>query len=204
MPSDGIDAVISSPPYSVDTVGTQGPTTGGQGLTRGEPCFKKYGDTEGQLGAMDVQPVDAVISSPPFGSGDSASAQSITERTDKSATWVKAHCGPAATQGYGTSPGQMAEMSMQANTFWEAARDVVRECHAILKTGGYAAWIVKRFVRDKQIVLFDEDWRKLCEYCGFETVTEIHASFVKHGVYHGDVGLHGDVLDESSEKKIIL
>jgi hypothetical protein len=153
----------------------------------------------GQLGSMESDGVDAVISSPPFGSGDSASAQSITTRTDKSAQWVKANVGSAGTQGYGTSQGQLAQMSTEANTFWEAARDIVRECHAVLKPGGYAVWIVKAFVRDKQIVDFPGDWRKLCEYCGFETVTEVHAMLVKEQA-HANL-FSEDKIIERREKK---
>ena len=59
-----------------------------------------------------------------------------------------------------------------------AAAEIIRECHAILKPGGYAVWVVKAFVRKKQIVDFPGDWRKLCEACGFETVTEAHAMLV--------------------------
>ena len=69
-----------------------------------------YGTSPGQLGAMPSGQIDAVISSPPYATGDSASAQSISTRTDKSAAWVKANCGTAATEGYGASAGQLAEM----------------------------------------------------------------------------------------------
>ena len=54
----------------------------------------------------------------------------------------------------------------------------VREIYRVLKPGGIAVWVVKAFVRDKQIVDFPGDWRKLCEACGFETVLEVHASLV--------------------------
>src|SRR3990167_229372 len=53
---------------------------------------------------------DLVVSSPPYSSGDSGSAQSMVGRTDASATWVKRNCGSAATEGYGASAGQMGEM----------------------------------------------------------------------------------------------
>lgn len=231
MTAGEIDAVISSPPYA-ETLLNDDQRQAGKGEPLRWGTHEEYGTSPGQLGVMkeDVG-VDAVVSSPPFGSGDSASAQSISERTDKSAEWVKNNCGPAATQGYGSSPGQMAELSMNTgvdavvtsppyeatlntvedperrkertggfecgqkvtrygetegqvgalvgDTFWTAARDIVRECHALLKPGGYAVWIVKAFVRDKAIVDFPGDWRKLCEYIGFETLTEVHAMLVK-------------------------
>jgi hypothetical protein len=43
-------------------------------------------------------------------SGDTASAQSITKRNDKSARWIKENCGSACNQGYGESPGQLGAM----------------------------------------------------------------------------------------------
>lgn len=51
---------------------------------------------------------EAVVTSPPFATGDSASAQSISERDDKSASWVKSNTG--WNTGYGSSPGQLAAM----------------------------------------------------------------------------------------------
>lgn len=52
----------------------------------------------------------AVMKSPPYATGDSASAQSITQRNDKSAKWIKTNCGSAANQGYGNSEGQLSTM----------------------------------------------------------------------------------------------
>ena len=39
-------------------------------------------------------------------------------------------------------------------------------------------WVVKAFVRKKQIVDFPSDWRRLCETVGFETVKGVHAMLV--------------------------
>jgi len=55
-----------------------------------------------------VGEVGAVVSSPPFNVGDSASAQSITARTDKSADWIKNNTGWKT--GYGSSKGQLANL----------------------------------------------------------------------------------------------
>jgi hypothetical protein len=200
---------------------------------------------------MRMERVDAIVSSPPFGSGDSASAQSMTTRSDKSAEWVKKNCGSAATEGYGASAGQLGVMKMHdvadalvsspphegslaastpgidwskakrdssgggehqapgasvnaaypptdgnvgnatGETFWSAALDIVREAYAVLKPGGTAVWVVKMFVRDKQIVDFPADWRKLCESVGFVTETEVHAMLVaeetKSHLFDGEV-----------------
>ena len=263
LPSKGVDAIISSPPYensiNTDNKGGidwdktfDGKDHRGEGVGSQGARNECYGDTPGQLGSMPTEGVDAIVSSPPFGSGDSASAQSMTTRTDKSAEWVKENCVSAATEGYGTDPGQLAQMPMDdtvdavltsppygdaglggsaqsegpngrptenkgasqpldqygtsegqlnhANeeTFWSAARDIVRECHAILKPGGVAVWIVKAFVRDKQIVDFPGDWRRLCEYVGFETVTEVHAMLVKETEY---TDIFGEDRVDKKERK---
>lgn len=57
---------------------------------------------------------ECVVSSPPYSTGDSASAQSIEDRTDKSATWIKerftATGNAALVKGYGKSVGQLGVM----------------------------------------------------------------------------------------------
>jgi hypothetical protein len=56
---------------------------------------------------------------------------------------------------------------------------IVSEAFALLKPGGLAVWVVKAFVRDKQLVDFPGQWRSLCEACGFEPLEEIHAMLTK-------------------------
>jgi hypothetical protein len=52
-----------------------------------------------------------------------------------------------------------------------------------------AVFVVKAFVRNKQIVDFPGDWRRLCEHVGFETVQEVHAMLVAE---ESKAGLFGD------------
>lgn len=245
LPAGAVDAVISSPPYAKadghPALGDFEHADGGDILghvTNAGRGDDKYGCTAGQIATLPVGDIDAIVCSPPYSTGDSASAQSITTRTDKSAAWVKANCGSAATEGYGLTPGQLGVMpagpvadalvssppyegslhastdgidwdaarrndgaggehqapgasvvaaypsspenigNVNGETFWSAALDIVRESYAILKPGGVAVWVVKHFVRNKQIVDFPGDWRKLCEHVGFETFMEVHASLV--------------------------
>ena len=42
-----------------------------------------------------------------------------------------------------------------------------------------AAWVVKDFIKNKQIQPFCEQWRQLCESQGFETVEEVRAMLTK-------------------------
>ena len=72
------------------------------------------------------------------------------------------------------------------DTFWAAARVIVEQTYAVLKPGGYAAWVTKRFVRKGQIVEFSEQWAQLCEAVGFVRVEWVRAMLVED---------HGDQMD---------
>jgi hypothetical protein len=235
MLAGDVDAVVASPPYADGCVR--------EGSTPAHEADQIEGSTRGLVIRAGDGTVAAVVCSPPYASGDSASAQSISERTDKSAEWIKQNCGSAATKGYGRTEGQLGEMRMEGvehvvmsdavvrsppyegslhaadagidwskaatrperwksdtrpgasveaayprnaenignvegETFWDAAKQIVAECFAILRPGGTAVWVVKHFVRDKQLVDFPGDWRKLCEHVGFVTDKEVHAMLV--------------------------
>lgn len=171
----------------------------------------EYGESDGQLSRMDTGSVDAIVSSPPYADGGvHGHSNDIDQDEQQRANKAISGIGVSSVTGYGTSPGQLGALKEEGidavvtdgrkalpqgregygttpgqigaesgDTFWTAARDIVRECHAILKPGGYAVWIVKAFIRNRQIVDFPGDWRKLCEYCGFETELEVHAMLVK-------------------------
>ncbi len=134
--------------------------------------------------------VDSVVTSPPY--------EAATDR--------RVPHGGRVADGEGGFRGHYSDNSanlgnpqgVESDTFWTAARDIVRECHAVLKPGGYACWIVKSFVRDKTIVNFPNDWRRLCEYVGFETVAEAHAMLVKTHEY---TNLFGEEDVEKKERK---
>lgn len=163
-----VDGIVSSPPYSDGAQHTGGETrmTSGQG---GPIKFVDYGTTEGQLGAMPAgEPADGIVSSPPYEHKTvhgqaGVTAEGFTEpgRVGKtSAAWLM--------DDYGSAPDNLG--NNQGETFWSAARTIVEECFAILKPGGYAAWITGDYVRNKQRVPFGEQWLALCEAVGFEPV----------------------------------
>ena len=55
--------------------------------------------------------------------------------------------------------------------------------------GATACFILKDFVRSGKIVPFSDNWRRLAESCGFETIEWVHASLVEdHGTQHGLFG----------------
>lgn len=75
-----------------------------------------------------------------------------------------------------------AAANAEKETFWTAARDIVQECHAILKPGGVAVWVTKDFVRNKARVPFSDDWARLCQACGLHLVRRARAMLVSETV----------------------
>jgi hypothetical protein len=103
-----VDGVDGSPPFQSSLSDAPSKNIVSSGLRMGQSSMGDgYGAAPGQLGALPPGNVDAVVCSPPFATGDSASAESIARRTDKSAGWIKANCG---SEGYGSSLGQLAVM----------------------------------------------------------------------------------------------
>lgn len=182
----GAGGVVSSPPYADGTVGgkdgidwnkigdNSGRTTGRGAIADG------YGTTPGQLGAM---PAGAVVTSPPYADG--------AQHTGGETRMTSGAGGPITFVDYGDSPGQLASMP---TTFWEAAAQIVAQCHALLRPGGYAAFVTGDFVRNKRRVPFGEQWLALCVACGFEPVLWAVAHKAEHlgtqrGLFGGDVEL---------------
>jgi tRNA G10 N-methylase Trm11 len=196
-----VDAIVSSPPFTQGYAGGGGINVKGYGADGkdkvGSRTYQGTGNerSDGNLETLTLGEVDAVVSSPPW--GKDATGHVGEKKFQSPEDWLSAGRGNGASDAarlrqlerdrektYGTSEGQLAEMPMEApavaqgETFWSAALDIVRESYAVLKPGGTAVWVVKMFVRDKQLVDFPGDWRKLCESVGFETVTEVHAMLV--------------------------
>jgi len=199
LQSGAIDAVVSSPPYAEIAAGAGGlnskpprndsDQSGRSAAAPSQDTDQRYGDSTGQLARL---PVDAVITSPPYATGQTGGGGDHE--------CLKNRAGIVTMKdAYGHSEGQLGEMpegeprqpEARGETFWSAALSVVSECYAVLKPGGVAVWIVKKFVRNRQLVHFDHDWRRLCEHVGFETIKEVHASFVEeweeHTLFDGPV-----------------
>ena len=88
---------------------------------------------------------------------------------------------------YSTKLDQLG--NTQGDTFWSAARTIVAQTYAVLRPGGVAIWVTKRYVRDGKIVEFSEDWVRLCQSCGFELLHWHKAMLVeKHGIQGGLFG----------------
>jgi hypothetical protein len=203
MKAGDVAAVVSSPPYEPDVIRSRDPGKEGftQGLTQGKHSFDAYGDAVGNIANLPPGAVDAVVTSPPFQNQEPSHAQGSkfeeVHRQLHPTKLAKDRAGMFQHE-YGKTEGNIGNTT--GETFWHAARDIVSECYAILRPGGHAAFVVKAFVRNKQIVDFPGDWRKLCEACGFECVQEVHAMLVKeerHPDLFGD-GDHVKTIERKS------
>jgi hypothetical protein len=205
MKSDSFDAAVSSPPYNPPMSQEHNGKRGGQcGTTPSEPgAFVKYGNTDGQLEGMSMEGFDAAISSPPY-EGEVVRARSShleAARMERKGYQPKGTAG--LTRGvlvqekYGDSAGQLGNDS--GNDFWTAARTIVEQVYLALTPGGHAVWVVKDYVKNKQIVPFSDQWRQLCEAVGFATEHEHHAMLVHHkGSQHT---LDGGMVERKTESK---
>lgn len=201
-----IDCVVASPPYaskrlhdhSIDPMKFAEPERAGGNCQA--TTMKDYGDTEGQLSAMPEGKFDAVVGSPPFekgaeghlGSHKFKDAEAFADHMllqDSKNPRIHARSKQALmrsyerdkNKSYGNSDGQLGGDS--GDTFWQAASEIVAQCHAILKPGGHAIWVCKDFVRKGKRVPFSDQWQALCESQGFTLVCRHRAMLVAH---HGE------------------
>lgn len=194
MKAGSVDAVLSSPPF-------QGAHSGAVDETSlvpdrpGRAMVGGYGTAPGSLGNLRPGSVEAVVSSPPYEgnpqSKESLDGKNLATRTNPRRPGEKLYFTEYAKQSAEGSLGNST-----GETFWHAAREIVQQCHAILRPGGIAAWVTKDFVRNKARVPFSADWLKLCEACGFELVEWVQASLVK------DLGKHADLYGETHHRTV--
>jgi len=198
MKEGELSAVVSSPPFGEGETRDRAPVQGGHVadcITRAY-TQDKQGSTPGNLAHM-----KAVVSSPPYRGGGHHSGVFDTwggeiGKTDTPA-WSRL-AKNSADNGYGQAEGQMEQMGKE-DDFWTAARQIVDQCYLLLKPGAVAVWVVKRFVRDKQIVDFPDQWRRMCESAGFVTVEWIRAWVVEE---HGEqMDLFGNSHTRGVERK---
>lgn len=105
--------------------------------------------------------------------------------------------GHSRMQDYGSTVGNLG--NKKGDTFWAAARAILRQCHWVLAPDGVAIWVLKAFVRNKAIVDFPGQWRTLCESCGFETVEVIRAWLVE--ARGAQFALNGDLVERKVARK---
>jgi hypothetical protein len=183
----GFTAAVSSPPYADAVNGTgEGPGARHDPIHHnGDNAYKAssdsgYGSTPGNVGNMRDGGFEGVVSSPPF---EASLAGGIPEvkgggvytspRRDDGSTLG---LGASSMGDYGSDPANIGNDT--GDTFWAAARAIVEQTYAVLRPGGYAAWVTGDFIRNGQRVEFGRQWMQLCEACGFQMVEWITASKV--------------------------
>lgn len=201
----GMAAAVSSPPYADAVNGTgEGPGARYDTVHHNANTAQRlssdngYGATAGQLGRMAGDGFEAAVSSPPYEHSLESRGDGID--WDKTTAVHRGSRSPgrgAIADGYGHETGNIGADT--GETFWSAARLIVEQTYAVLKPGGHTAWVTKRFVRDKKIVEFSEQWAQLCEAVGFVRVERIHAMLVAD---HGDqLDIFGGATARCTERK---
>ena len=99
-------------------------------------------------------------------------------------------------QGFAKTEGNIAKE--QGPTFWQAAKQILEQCHQILRPGGHAIWVCKDFVRKGKRVPFSDDWLKLCEAVGFKLVCRHKAMLLKEETHKS---LFGHDITKKTERK---
>jgi hypothetical protein len=205
LPTGDFAAAVSSPPYADAVNGTgEGPGARHDPIHHnGDNAHKVssangYGATPGNLGNLSGDGFRAAVSSPPFGGeAQHTGGPMPTKHYDgRQAPRVSSGMVTGAAP-YGETEGQLAQEN--GDTFWAAARAIVEQTYAVLRPGGYAAWVCKDFVRKGQRVPFSDQWQALCAAVGFVPVERIAAMLVDD---HGDqLDIFGGVTARRKERK---
>lgn len=205
LPPGDIAAVVSSPPYAAALSGStnmddadrahrvaigKNPDSAGSGYPR------HYGDTPGNLATLPPGDIAAVVSSPPYASTlDHAhgNTQWTPERMPQRSDGTRMRPGQSMPSQYSDNPANLGNLApdqlgnTHGTTFWEAARDILDQVYAILAPGAPAIWVTKQYVRNRALVDFPGDWRRLCEAVGFVTLHEHHALLSEEHGTQGDL-----------------
>jgi hypothetical protein len=192
----GYQAVISSPPF-VESLASDNPEKRG-GLFKDEKrkndktLTATYGTSPGQTGAMKAGDFEAVISSPPFEKGCEGVMRASKFKDPEAFAIAQMSTGHGCSleakraamerdnerASYGTSADNIGNQS--GETFWQASKTILEQCHAVLAPNAKAIFVCKDFVRNKQIVPFCEQWAQLCESVGFRLLHVHRCWLVEH------------------------
>lgn len=215
MKAQGFEIAVASPPFLQSEGGTPEPKAGGvidKALyarhAAGNKSANGYGRTDGQLSSMKDGSFELAVSSPPFEAstadggyqllGKYAEQGKLTVKQVKG-NKNKAYASWSKDRNTDYAPSETNLGNESGDDFWLSARQIVEQVYAVLLPGGHACWVVKDYVKNKQIVPFCDQWRQLCEAVGFTTIHEHHASLVRN-VRHQHT-LEGGLLTMQSESK---
>lgn len=197
MKPGDVMAAISSPPYAESLTGRDAPSEGDRqhriAIGRdpdspGSQNIHGYSSTPSNLGNLPATGFEAAVSSPPYES--CRVVDSEAQNGDISAI-------PEHIDTYGA--GSVRRTDDSIDDFWHAARAIVEQVYQVLAPGAHAVWVVKGYVKNKQIVDFPHQWQALCESVGFVTLHEHHAMLVhSNGKQHT---IDGGMSEKITERK---
>jgi len=114
--------------------------------------------------------ISLLVSSPPY-------AQSLDASPNESTAFQRTKTGVIRPH-YCYNPDNLG--NMRGDTFWLTARLVLDQAFALIRPGGHAIFVTKRFVREGAIIEFSQQWAQLCQACGFQLVHWHKAWLVEH------------------------
>ena len=157
-----IDSIVSSPPWE-----DQRPAQDASWADREYLAGRLSGHgTKGKgmagpaMKAGYTRPVDAVVSSPPFGEARQGTTRAGSSTMDAHQTAERSYQTPLhfATENIG---------NLKNDAYWSAMEQVYRECHRVLKDGGIMALVLKGFTRGGKYVDLPRQTADLVESLGF-------------------------------------
>jgi hypothetical protein len=208
MSMDGFDVAISSPPFSEPQTRDRTPVQDGSVsdfMTRAY-TVDRQGTSEGNLAALPPKDFDAAISSPPWEEGAEgilrkekfknpeefatrmAAGKYRDGKTVASVNGRLAQMERDSGKTYGDTEHNLG--NQRGETFWSASRTILEQLYQVIVPGGHAVFVVKAFVRNKQIVDFPAQWAQLCEAVGFRLIHDHHALLTEH--YGTQQTMHGE------------
>jgi hypothetical protein len=209
MPEGEADAALSSPPYAgarIDGAGDEGSSgvrmpdgsypRGEEGWELRKDMGGRYGDQDGQLSGMGMSSFDAAASSPPFeGVTANRPSQQIMDSVERG---EMSGFGPAQRgEGYGETDGNIGET--YGEDFWTASRLILDNLYYLLKPGGVAIFVLKRYVKGGKLVYFPRQWAKVCRAAGFRLIEWNRAWVVEDRGAQYD--LFGNLQTKTVERK---
>lgn len=202
----GLNGVVSSPPYAdsinsengIDTTKIRGKDKH-VGKNSQANQLTRYGLESAQLGAMKAtdKGFDAAVGSPPFQATTGGVRITCKEGPLADKALFERHAAGNMNVGYGDSDGNLG--TEPGNDFWLSARTIIEQVYMVLEPGAHAVWVVKNYVKNKQIIPFCEQWQQMCEAVGFVTLHEHHAMLVRSN--GKSIDLEGNVREHIVESK---
>lgn len=184
-PMNGHDLAVSSPPFPQPYTNGGGINVKGYGDGSdkvGERTYQSKGGERsvGNLETMEAAGFDAAITSPPY-EGLRMDGGKLTKEQESG---MRPYSN-APVDAWFTTRDQANIANNHPETFWSASRTILEQLHQVLAPNAHAVFVVKAFVRNKQIVDFPAQWAQLCEAVGFRLIHDHHALLTEeHGEQH--------------------